>query len=56
MATRSQPQHRASILFVYPTRFQEYERQFRGSFQHGGVSLEEMVLSIVTLKPRATRA
>jgi CheY-like chemotaxis protein len=47
---------REDFYFVYPTRFHEYERQFRGSFQHGGVSLEEMVLPIVTLKPRTPRA
>jgi len=47
---------REDYYFVYPTRFHEYERQFRGSFQHGGVSLEEMVLPIVTLRPRTTRA
>ena len=35
---------REDYYFVYPTRFHEFERQFRGSFQHGGVSLEEMVL------------
>jgi hypothetical protein len=38
--------------FVYPTRFHEFERQFRGSFQHGGVSLEELVVPIATLTPR----
>ncbi|OGG44354.1 MAG: response regulator [Candidatus Handelsmanbacteria bacterium RIFCSPLOWO2_12_FULL_64_10] len=35
--------------FVYPSRFHEYERQYRGSFQHGGISLEEMILPVVTL-------
>ncbi|UCF79646.1 MAG: response regulator [Candidatus Eiseniibacteriota bacterium] len=38
--------------FVYPTKFHEYERQYRGSFQHGGISLEEMILPCVTLFPR----
>jgi CheY-like chemotaxis protein len=47
---------REDFYFVYPTRFHEYERQFRGSFQHGGVSLEEMVLPIVTLRPKTPRA
>jgi CheY-like chemotaxis protein len=42
--------------FVYPTRFHEYERQFRGSFQHGGVSLEELIVPIATLEPRGRRA
>lgn len=38
--------------FVYPTNFHEYERQYRGSFQHGGISMEEMIVPIVTLMPR----
>ena len=38
---------REDYYFVYPTRFHEYERQFRGSFQHGGISIEEMVLPLV---------
>ena len=43
---------REDYYFVYPTRFHKYERQFRGSFQHGGVSVEEMILPLVTLTPR----
>jgi hypothetical protein len=43
---------REDFYFVYPTRFHEFERQFRGSFQHGGVSVEEMILPLVTLTPR----
>ena len=43
---------REDFYFVYPTRFHEYERQFKGSFQHGGVSIEEMVLPLLTLTPR----
>jgi CheY-like chemotaxis protein len=38
--------------FVYPTRFRSYEKRYKGSFQHGGVSLEEMVLPCATLEPR----
>lgn len=38
--------------FVYPTNFREYEKQYEGSFQHGGVSLEEMILPCLTLTPR----
>lgn len=47
---------REDYFFVYPTRFHEFERQFRGSFQHGGVSIEEMVLPMVTLRPKSPRA
>jgi DNA-binding response OmpR family regulator len=38
--------------FVYPTNFHEYERQYRNSFQHGGISLEEMILPVATLVPK----
>lgn len=41
-----------SNFFVYPTNQHEYERQFRDSFQHGGVSLEEMIVPLVTLNAR----
>ncbi|MFH1279381.1 MAG: bifunctional response regulator/alkaline phosphatase family protein [Candidatus Eisenbacteria bacterium] len=41
-----------SYYFVYPTRYHEFERQYRNTFQHGGISLEEMVLPCVTLTPR----
>ena len=43
---------REDYYFVYPTRFHEFERQYRGSLQHGGISVEEMVLPLVTLTPR----
>jgi len=37
---------------VYPTNYHEYERLYRGSFQHGGVSLEEMIVPFAVLRPR----
>jgi len=39
--------------FVYPTRFHEVERQFRDTFLHGGVSLEEMIVPNAVLIPRS---
>ena len=30
----------------------EFEQKYRGTFQHGGISLEEMILPLVTLTPR----
>lgn len=39
--------------FVYPTNFREYEKQYLGSFQHGGATLEEMVLPCLTLTPKS---
>ena len=43
---------REYAYFVYPTNYNEYVRQYRDSFQHGGISLEEMVVPLATLVPR----
>jgi CheY-like chemotaxis protein len=43
---------RENYYFVYPTRFHEYEKQYQGTFQHGGISLEEMVVPCITMTPR----
>jgi hypothetical protein len=40
------------FFFVYPTQFNEYQRRFAGTFQHGGISLPEMVLPVATLEPK----
>ena len=39
--------------FVYPTNYHKYLSYYRDSFQHGGISLEEMVLPIVKLEPKS---
>jgi len=38
--------------FVYPTDYHRYLAQYRDSFQHGGVSMEEVILPVVKLEPR----
>lgn len=38
--------------FVYPTNYNEYNRQFQNSFQHGGITLEEMIVPVATLRPK----
>jgi CheY-like chemotaxis protein len=38
--------------FVYPTDYHKYLNQYRDSFQHGGVSMEEMILPVVKLEPK----
>jgi len=38
--------------FVYPTKFHEYQRQYKNSFQHGGISLEEMILPVAVMRPK----
>jgi len=39
-------------FFVYPTDYHRYLNQYRDSFQHGGVSMEEMILPVVKLVPK----
>ncbi len=38
--------------FIYERQFNVYKELFHGSFQHGGISLEEMILPCVVLEPR----
>jgi DNA-binding response OmpR family regulator len=45
---------REDFYFVYPTDYHKYLNQYRDSFQHGGISMEEVILPVVTLRPRAT--
>ncbi len=40
--------------FVYPTNYHYYLNYFRDSLQHGGVSMEEMILPIATLEPKSS--
>jgi CheY-like chemotaxis protein len=38
--------------FVYPTDYHKYLNQYRDSFQHGGISMEEVLLPVAVLKPK----
>ena len=38
--------------FVYEPQFKDYQERFLDSFQHGGISLEEMILPCVVLEPK----
>lgn len=37
-------------FFAYPNNYNYYVQYYKNTFQHGGVSLEEMMLPIVTMK------
>ena len=39
-------------FFVYPTKLREYQTRYRGSFLHGGVTPEEVILPVAHLTPR----
>lgn len=36
-------------FFAYPNNFNYYASHYRGTFQHGGVSMEEMIVPFITL-------
>ena len=43
---------KGDLFFAYPNNFNHYVGYYRNTYQHGGVSLEEMVIPFVTLSPR----
>ncbi|TVQ65738.1 MAG: response regulator [Balneolaceae bacterium] len=38
--------------FVYPTNYKKYQNRYRDTFQHGGASMEEMILPVATMRPK----
>lgn len=40
------------LFFAYPNNYNHYVSYYRNTFQHGGVSLEEMIIPFVVLEPR----
>ena len=43
---------REDYYFVYPTNYHHYLNLYNDTMQHGGASMEEMILPVITLKPR----
>lgn len=41
-----------SDFFGYPNNFNYYAQYYRDTFQHGGISMEEMLVPLVTLSPK----
>lgn len=39
-------------FFSYPNNYNYYVQYYTGTFQHGGISLQEMVVPLVTLTPK----
>jgi len=38
--------------FVYPTDYHKYLSHYKDTFQHGGISMEEMILPVITMEPK----
>lgn len=43
---------REDYYFIYPTKPSEYEQEFKYTLQHGGISMEEMIIPFGVLKAR----
>lgn len=39
-------------FFAYPNNYNYYVQYYRDTFQHGGISLEEMLVPIITMQPK----
>ena len=40
---------KSDLFLAYPNNFNHYAKYYRNTYQHGGVSLEEMIIPFVTL-------
>ena len=40
------------LFFAYPNNYNHYVGYYRNTYQHGGVSLEEMIIPFAVLEPR----
>jgi hypothetical protein len=38
--------------FVYPTEYHKYLTRYKDTFQHGGISMEEMILPVITMESK----
>lgn len=41
---------KGNTYFLYPTQMHQYQSVYKDSFQHGGISMEEMLIPVATLK------
>jgi hypothetical protein len=39
-------------FFAYPNNYNYYASYYTNTFQHGGISMEEMLIPIITLEPK----
>jgi len=39
-------------FFAYPNNYNHYVQYYRNTFQHGGISLEEMIIPFIVLSAK----
>jgi len=40
------------FYFIYPTNYNKYKKEYNNTFQHGGISMQELILPILELEPK----
>jgi hypothetical protein len=40
-------------FFAYPNNYNHYVKYYKDTFQHGGISLEEIIIPIAVLSPKS---
>ncbi len=43
---------KSDSFFAYPNNYNHYVSYYKNTFQHGGISLEEMIIPIITMEPK----
>ncbi|UOB17540.1 PglZ domain-containing protein [Abyssalbus ytuae] len=43
---------KGDLFFAYPNNYNHYVSYYRNTYQHGGISLEEMIIPFVILEPK----
>ena len=43
---------RQNDFFAYPNNYNHYVNYYRDTFQHGGISMEEVLIPVINMKPR----
>ncbi len=43
---------KGDLFFAYPNNYNHYVSYYRNTYQHGGISLEEMIIPFVVLEPK----
>lgn len=40
------------FYFIYPTEYHKFQNYYKDTFQHGGISMEEMILPVIKMVPK----